>query len=851
MTRRQSTPSNHCRLSWLLLIALVALAGVAPARSASAQGTSGTLPDPITSRELLSYAARLKLSEQQIMAAQALHDQYKQEFRALREGDIAAFLKDMHELQGGGMMPKREVVETFVKKMDVLNGKIVAIDSRYFDQLQAVLTPDQQVMVSRVRQARQRTRYGASEIMMMSGNRPVDLSEILLDLELGPDQLQLADPLMGQYETKLTTSMGKLYDLSINMIIDMYDAFEKQGFTEESMTNPETAEKLGEAMQNIWRDLTQKAMDAAGDIGDLNKRTYRSVSAVLAPEAARQFRDRYYKQAYPEANFVNMNSPRFEIALKLEELTAEQREALLAAKEEYERKIDKLLDDAVAHIEENKRNFSPFDYDAEHMQEYQKKLNELTVKAGEATAGATQTIVATLGPELAQKFQTAAAVPVEDDENSQSARSRAMIAAAKAQAATSGNQLEEAEDFDVEAAAGEDQYLPPRIGQRELTEYAALMRLTEDQQAIVKQLHKDYLEKFKAVSDKEIADLKKASQSMWSYDQETMVSTGPTLEKIENTHKLREAAMEAVRRTDAAFFDEIEMAVLQTEQTASIKRVRMARERLGCNRGHNMMFSYAFGNRGDESGIDLTRLAMRQRLDDAALKSIEAVLIAYEDKATTAFRAKYDLALQMQQAQERWSAEIQKAQSEGETNPMKFAAKYQETMGEISKAVGKASADLGELNRQTIEKLVAALPADAAYTLRSQYNLKAFPNIYNDQTAIDKHLNESLKLGDLTDEQRRKLDEIAVEYRPAYAALCEQMIQATAGSEGMNFASGDPQDWQDFQKRQEVMSKLRFDRDELNTRAIGQLKTILTEDQLRRIGGVPVPKKRSPYEMWE
>ena len=47
----------------LLLACLAAI--LVPARPAPAQGTSGSLPDPISARELSRYADRLALSDQQ------------------------------------------------------------------------------------------------------------------------------------------------------------------------------------------------------------------------------------------------------------------------------------------------------------------------------------------------------------------------------------------------------------------------------------------------------------------------------------------------------------------------------------------------------------------------------------------------------------------------------------------------------------------------------------------------------------------------------------------------------------------------------------------------------------------
>ncbi|MCI0674808.1 MAG: hypothetical protein L0Y42_03415 [Phycisphaerales bacterium] len=642
--------------------------------------------------------------------------------------------------------------------------------------------------------------------------------------------------------------MGKLYDLSTSMIVDMYRALEDQGFTEESVNDPETQGKLMESMQTIWRDLTAKVMEASADISDLNRRAYKSLAVVLPADTAGQLRHRFYSKAYMEAEFANRKDPvRFGAALKLDALTEDQRQALTTAQSEFDRKISAILEDAVTLIDDNKRDFSPFDFNSEKMQEYNERLGELRVKATELTTSATATLAATLGPELTEKLQLAAAEDAAGDSNYQ-AQAQAMAAAVAAEKAAAEGAAE-SKELDFESAAGEAQFLAPRIAARELDEYADVLRLTEDQRAIVRQFHSTYMEQFQLIRDKEIAELNKAVHGMWKHDAATGQATGPTLEQIDETHRLRRAAIDAIRRADNAFFDDIELSVATSEQQPFLKRVRMARERLTYNRTHQLMFVYS--GEGTDSSIDLSRLVLRQKLEEPALKALEPVLVAYEDAATPAFRTKYELSLKMQHAQERWQSEIAAAQADGETNFRKLTETFRETMGEISKAVTEATAQLGKINRESLEKLIAVLPADAGETLRHQYNLKAYPKIYGDSGAIDRHLNAALRLEDLTDDQRRKINDLAAEYRPAYAALCDQMMQITAGAAPLNFAAQDREGWSEFQQRHENMSKLRFDRDEVNQRAAGQLRSILSEDQIRQIGGLPTPPKRSEFDMFD
>lgn len=151
---------------------------------AAAQGTQGSLPDPISTRELMRYADRLDLSAEQRHALESLHDEYKRDFRTLREGEIATFLDEMRSMQSIGGMPKRETMEAFFKRMEQLEAKIKRRDNRLFDRLQTLLTEEQSAMLPRVRLARERQRYRSQQMMaMMTMGRPmVDLSKTFLEL---------------------------------------------------------------------------------------------------------------------------------------------------------------------------------------------------------------------------------------------------------------------------------------------------------------------------------------------------------------------------------------------------------------------------------------------------------------------------------------------------------------------------------------------------------------------------------------------------------------------------------------------------------------------------------------------
>lgn len=809
-----------------LLLALL----VAP--RAAAQGTMGMLPGPISTRELDGYAKRLALSPQQRRSLDSLHDQYKQEFRVLREGEIAQFLKDMRDMDGG-MMPKRKAIEDFLQKMDALTRKIAGLDNRFFDTLQTSLTEDQLLMMPRVRMARQRGRMDNMQMMWMGGQRPADLSDIVFSMDLSAADRAAADPFLSQYETKLTAEMEKMYDNTHKMILGMYEALEKLGISEDSMQDPAQAEKVGQAMQQVWMDLMAKSQKQMAEMTTLGDHTQQSVNAALTPDAARDLRNRYYQLVYPEAAFaLYRHDYVFAPALKRDDLTPEQRDAVIAARDEMQRKLDSILDQAIAGIKVWRESMSPFDYNQEKAEQYQKRQNDLRVKADEARATANATLEASLGKDLLDKvgrLKTSGEEP--QDEMIVTDMGGGMVAAQTLEVSASDD---DGSDF----AWGMDQFLPPGIAESELAELGERLALTDEQRTVVQDLHQRYTESFQKLNETDIAKLQQAVAAMWQYDEESQTSRGPTADSINDTYRLRAIALDAINKTDGSFFDELELAVLTPEQAKLLPRARSARERVVYNRG-----GYSWGYDSNEGGIDLSRLIMRKRslIPDDQRTAVLAALEKYEQELLPLFKQRYSKSLEAQKVQELWSAEMTRAQAEGESNNVAMGMKYQQMMKEPQTALAQASEAVAKLNRETLAKLMDMLPAEAGHDLRGEYNRRAFPNVYNDPGAVDKQIDRARALHELNGEQTLQLGELAANYHPAYSALCDEMVKASEGENRNPYlATVDADNMDDWQKREETLAKLRFDRSELNARAASQLRTILTEDQLKAIGGLPV-----------
>ncbi len=803
----------------------VPLLGVASA--ATAQGTSGMLPDPISSRDLEGYARRLGLDEFQRLAIDPLHEQYREAFRRLREDDIAKLLKQTTEMTGGGFsMPQRQKVERLLKDMKRTFKKIEQLDSRLFSQMDVVLTDEQRTLMPRVRLARARQRYHNGAMGgggFGSQATRVDLSEIYARLELSPQELEATDPLIASYERRLTPAIEKLYEATMTMTLDMLDAFEAAGMTDLDMTDPESAQQMMETMRVVWQDLGKNMQKKSAAIADLNRKTLKSVQARLAPNNARKLRYDYYSRAYPTAPKDPMSAQiRLKAALRLKQLTEDQRLAITDAAQTHQRSHDRITEEMIKFIEQYNEGRSMFDFvlNQDAWKDYNEKLQSFSGRWRELNEAANASLDAQLGTELAAKLNDPRAA-------------REMI-------------LAEAESETGEATAQDPPNEQPRdqfgrplgpvvaISAHELDRYAEKLRLTDEQQAVVQLLHEEYRSKY---AEQAKQQAQKAQEELLALQDDPSGRARIDIQRwIQDT---QDRTVKALDAADEAFFRDLALVLSETAPTEQLDRLRLARQRRLLGQRPNQ-YPFGFpGTESNESSVDLSALVDDSEIDAVKTDDIDALLKGYEKTITGAFRNRYEVGLVAQRRQTEAMAEMMRRRQEGDTDgAIALSMEYQQTLQDVRKLVEEADKVITQLNRDTLQQIIAALDDRSARKFRAAYRRKAFPNVYNEPNSGEKYLEAALKLRKLSDDQRLAIELHGVEYQPVYENLCNQMVEIQSQSSiGGGFS--DPGYMQEYMQRQQKLEVIKFDRSELNAQARRRLRQILTPEQLARIGLAP------------
>ncbi len=825
--------------------------------AAHGQGTSGTVPDPISSRDLAGYAHRLDLSDEQRRDIEPFHERYRGQFRQLREGEIEELMQQTGRRWFGGFRTlDRAAIEDSVKKLKQVMARITMLDDGLFSELQTVLSDDQEAALPRVMQTRQRQRYSSGATRLIGyANRSarVDLSLFYDELELTAQQREATEPFIVQYEGRLTAAAKRLYDTTTAMFLDVFDALEEQGVSFDSPPDGAARGQMMQTMMTVWAEVSKKPRDKASAISDLNRRTLREVTQLLEREVAATLRDRFLTRAYPEVPRSRQGAAEhsYQAALRLEGLSKAIREDTEAAASEFRGNRDKLIDEMLDYIDEYRGSFSAFDFRRGNRQEHQDKLKTFRQQLAKLDESAVEALHALLGPDQAGRVNTAVArrQTLEIDDAS------GPVAAMAGGGGPIAERFGRSGDAD-NAGFGPDPYLPQPISRRDVALYSQRLELTENDRFILESMHADYLTSYSQISNTDVRALQVARANLRRPESPQDASNRPTAEQIDEVYNLRTRALNAIRDLEQVFFDDIETLIASQEQLPTARRLRLARERAVFNRGisagdggftpftgrrsrRGRSFMPDFGRQSREARVDLTTVVDALNLSDDDRAKLDEPLLDYETNVTDAFRQHYEHTIRLNREREKMTLQMPRPRSEGEggdgTARRSAWQSYRLVMEDYGGKAREAGAAIVELNRATLSSLSEALDGEHVAALHSAYNRKAFPSVYDDSQAAERYLTTALKLPNIEDDQGTKISAIIQEFRPAYEDLSNQMAHIHAESR-LGETGFDRSRWRDYQQRRNQLDVLRFDRDEVNAKALRRLAEVLTEQQEAAIG---------------
>lgn len=829
----------HPRHAILLLLAVI-VAGAATA-PASAQGTSGMLPDPISSSELTSYADRLGLSGDQRRAIGQFYEQYHERFRTLRDGEIDDFLESMRGLSGFSM-PERNVIEEFIRDLKRVQSRIRALDESFFADIQVLLTDRQRRELPRIQMARERQRHAMGMMMMMPGGSN-DLSTVLMEMDLSQQEREAIDGLLLDYETRLTRQIGRASEAGMAIWLDMYDAMADLGFEPDSFENaddPEEMQEMMEAMQQAMQQVWGRISDAQNELRDVHIRAYRNIAPALEEDNARSFRNHFVRIAFPTLGFVTYTRPldQIDLALSLEEIDGDLRGRLEALRAEIRQKEDRLFRDVIAlGTEHPNQELMVFgNPDEEDDGSYQEKRQELTERSQ------------ALASEAQRRFREA--VTDEQLERVNAAQQERYQQRQQEQERVAHESRVDGESADepTTTRASGDQYVAGRMTRRTMTIFAEELGLDESAREELELAFQRYLERHQETVEPRVQEIVSAQGNLWKYDAETGESAHAGPEAVRKIYAARRTANEHLTALDEELLSFIRDELLGEERSAAFRRIERMRTRerhveIARQSGMMAMRQMSF--------LDLDRLARTRGTVRRHLDRISDVLAAWEEEVAPLLAESFEQTLQLREVDEALQAEMTDLFS-GSTDMSswrEYHDRRQETVGALERTINENARLIRDKTFAARDEILDRLPSEVAEDLERLINRRLYPELFSDRTAMHDQLEKAFELPDLADRQRSDLAEISMEYRVKYRDLTEALIEIR-NEEGYTMPSGmDQEQWAAYQELQSRSQRLQFDRDELNARVIRELEGLLTETQIQRLGGLPRPERtRRRYE---
>jgi hypothetical protein len=861
--------SIHNRFLPLLVVLLTALAAVRPA---SAQGTSGMLPDPISNQDLARYCDRLGLSDEQRQAVERLLADYRIEFAKLREGEIEQFLEEWGTFWGGfnfNFNADRERVERRVRDLEALMRQVRSIDETFLDSLTGVLTDEQIAMLPRIRQDRARQRYRAATVrglgMMQPASR-VDLTHLIDELSLPAETRVAIDSSLAQYERALTRAVEERFESSLHMQLDMMDALTGEGWTPDAFADPDRAGDLLDRMFAAMNEAQLVQAERAKKIAELNRTTLERIAPLLTADDARRLRQQFYERGYPDAAGGRGSvDRRFDLAIALDELLDEQRAALGDLRRSFDDQWARLAGRMMDLVDQRETGVIRFVDDPEgdaarrEREEKIDKLKEDRIALAEQTQDAIDSI---LGNELADTVRRRIAKEQPESGAEKTAESQvAMLVMIDDRGAGGAAIHSFSGSFEL---AGEDlgpsvgaKRLPDPIADRQIDRLEKRLELDEGERSIVHTMHDDYVDAFDEMKRMRYAPVREAERRLRPINAEGEPQDPPSAADVSRAFDLKRQAIDAALEADGRFFEDVAVMFDDEEKAAALERERLARQRevyvgqLGgaggmffAGGGGGAVFSLAGGGPGREDSVDLSAVVDDLELSDEAQRAIDSALAEYERQITDVFRRRYETSDRMNEQSQRMQARATERTEDGQRTTMRFDPEQMEAVREQTELNRKAKLEIIELNRAARDRIMDQLDADAAERLRRAYNRAAYPGVYRDPASAETRLQAALALDDLSAIQRKALEEIALRFRVEYDRLCDELValraaDATAGGGGSDETM--IIEFDAMQERTRERERLRFERRDLSDGVRGKLRVILDESQIKRIGGLERP----------
>lgn len=278
-------------------------------------GGRGMMEASVSTEDMTKYGKMLNLTAAQNDAVKALHEAYVQEATTAAQ-KMRDEMDAIREEARDDPSRMSEIGEMFTK----FRTKRQAMETAFFSDVKATLTPEQQNVWPTVE--RTRRRETTMNRGLMSGER-ADLVKIVDGLKLSADAHKPTEQILDQYQIDLDRELILRNEQQEKMQGNMRDLF------------------TGGGDQTKLQKMIEDGRAAAVKVRDVNKRYARQIEAVLPDDATKaKFSEEVRRESFPNIYRGQSYASRVaESAGSIEGVSAEQKASITDIKERYTRDL--------------------------------------------------------------------------------------------------------------------------------------------------------------------------------------------------------------------------------------------------------------------------------------------------------------------------------------------------------------------------------------------------------------------------------------------------------------------------------------------------------------------------------
>jgi len=300
------------------------------------------LPPAISEHDLDRYAGMLNLSEAQMRFLTITHERYVRENAALKREALEALWQQAADVaaSGGQILYDVEVAHeqaALYRNRNEYVRRMAAIENRVFDELESILTDEQQSSLDRVRLLRTRQRIPTRTSAFRGA--ALDLTDLLYRLDhrgnLIVQNRKLFDAEIGEYGRRLTSLKQRHWNARFTTITRGVELLAQMNAVPDDGARADARD----ARAAILRRESRLEIELL----DLNERMLDRLAACLDASTAEAMRSEYFTAAYPRF-FPDYHDARqvFEDALSLDELPDDLRNEIISILHRYEQETARL-----------------------------------------------------------------------------------------------------------------------------------------------------------------------------------------------------------------------------------------------------------------------------------------------------------------------------------------------------------------------------------------------------------------------------------------------------------------------------------------------------------------------------